>query len=296
MRNQVLHCDCLDGFRSLPDESIPMILTSPPYDAMRQYGGGGWTWDTFAAVADQLWRVTRPGGVVAWVVQDSIVDGGESGTSDAQKARFRALGFRVYQTIYVVTDSHRRSPGRYYRQTSLAVVLSKGRPRTARPLADRPNATAGQVNRLAHRKRYGSIVRRPAMPVRAHGVRGTHGPSRWVGARVTKDLYAFEHSALMPESLAGDLVRSWSLPGDMVLDPMCGAATTCKMALLNDRDYLGFEVHGPYHRLAVRRMQDAHDLYRRRLDDWLGTGPSPVVRRGHTVGGYEVIHADPPRP
>ena len=73
----------------------------------------------------------------------------------------------------------------------------------------------------------------------------------------------------MPERMAEDHVISWSRPGDVVLDPFCGAATTCKAALLSHRRYIGFEVHEPYYELALRRMEDARMQYRRRLDSWL---------------------------
>jgi site-specific DNA-methyltransferase (adenine-specific) len=87
--------------------------------------------------------------------------------------------------------------------------------------------------------------------------------------KTTTDAYAFEHPALMPEKLARDHILSWSSPGDLVCDPMMGAATTCKMALLENRRYLGFEIYERYFRLAQRRMRDAHAQFRDELDAWL---------------------------
>jgi site-specific DNA-methyltransferase (adenine-specific) len=86
----------------------------------------------------------------------------------------------------------------------------------------------------------------------------------------TPDRYVLsEHPAPMPEKMAKDLITSWSRPGDQVLDPMMGSATTCKMALLENRHYLGFEIHEPYFRLAQRRMRDAHAQFRDELNAWL---------------------------
>ena len=107
-------------------------------------------------------------------------------------------------------------------------------------------------------------------PISNLGVRSAVWPYPAGGRTTTRDRYAYDHPALMPEQMAEGHILSWSRPGDLIFDPMCGAATTCKMALLNHRDYLGFEVHEPYHRLAVRRMDDAHAEYRRRLDALLG--------------------------
>ena len=92
---------------------------------------------------------------------------------------------------------------------------------------------------------------------------------RSAGARPQLTAYAFDHPALMPDKMAKDHILSWSRPGDLVFDPMAGAATTCKMALLNNRRYLGFEIHEPYFLLAQRRMRDAHANYRHELDAWL---------------------------
>ena len=294
MQNRISHSEGSEGMRTLRDACVPMTLTSPPFDKTRYYGGPDWTWSRFTAIADELWRVTMQGGVVVWVVQDSIVGGGESGTADSQKSYFRSLGFLVYQTIYVTADSFRHSSRRYYRQTSLALILSKGRPRSVNPLADRPNSTAGTINRMAHRRRDGSIQRCPEKAVRDYGFRSDAWNVAVGWGKSTKDYYAFEHSALMPESLARDLILSWSRPGDLVLDPMAGAATTCKMALLNHRYYLGFEEQERYFRIAERRLSDAHAEYRQVLDDWLVASTSPGKGLMRPPGGYEVIYADPP--
>jgi len=79
--NRLLHCDCVAGMQELPDECIPLTVTSPPYDDMREYGGHLFD---FEAIAQQLYRVTMPGGVVVWVVRDAVVSRGESGTSFRQ--------------------------------------------------------------------------------------------------------------------------------------------------------------------------------------------------------------------
>lgn len=52
----------------------------------------------------------------------------------------------------------------------------------------------------------------------------------------TRDRIAFKHPAVFPEKLAEEHILSWTNPGDLVLDPMCGSGTTCKMAELNNRD------------------------------------------------------------
>jgi hypothetical protein len=259
MINRILNCDAVTGMRSLPNDFVPLTVTSPPYDAIRDYGGHHFD---FQAIATELWRVTRPGGVVCWHVQDQIVDGSESCTIDRQTLFFRDLGFTLYQRIYVFAMSFRRSKRRYYRHTSIVLVLSKGRPDTVNLLSDRPNNNAGRLSGggLSYRKRDGTLKRTPSKINPTHGVRG----DCWVydvgGGKTTNDRYAFSQGALMPERLARDLIRSYSVPRDLVLDPMAGAATTPKMALLTHRRYLGFEPWDKAYTIAERRMQDAYTV------------------------------------
>ncbi len=257
MINKLLNCDAVTGMRSLPNDHVPLTVTSPPFDTVRDYGGHSFN---FEEIASELWRVTRPGGVVCWHVADSVREGSESCTIDEQTLFFRKLGFRLYQRIYVVAMSYRKSPRRYYRQTSIVLVLSKGRPDTVILLNDRRINNAGRISGggLTYRERDGTVTRRPPGINPSHGVRG----DCWVvdvgGYKTTKDHYAFAQGALMPERMARDLIRSYSEPGDLVLDPMAGAGTTLKMALLWHRKYVGFEPWDKAFKIAQRRMTDAY--------------------------------------
>jgi DNA modification methylase len=259
MFNRLLHCDAVTGMRGLLTGSIDLVVTSPPFDELRDYGGHHFN---FEEIATELWRVIKPCGIVCWQVQDQIIEGSESCTIDKQSLVFRQLGFRLYQRIYVVAMSYRKSNRRYHRQTSIVLVLSRGRPKTVILLADRPNHNAGRLSGggLRYRLRDGSITRRAPTVIPSRGVRG----DCWVydvgGHKTTIDRYAFAHGALMPEKLARDLILSYSEPGDLVLDPMAGAATTPKMALLNHRRYLGCEPWDKAYVIAKRRMQDAHTI------------------------------------
>ena len=272
MIDRIARCDCIEGMRALPDACIPMTLTSPPYDSIRDYGGHEWSPKVFRAVAEELYRVTTPGGVVVWVVQDQVLDGRESGTFSRQRLYFEEVGFGVYSTMIMVSNGFRLPQGRrYVNQYQYAVVLSKGRPRSVTLLRDRPNSTAGESSKGKVRSRDGVLsLRRYSDRVVAEYGRRSNVWIYDVGwAKSTGDDYAFEHPAVMSEKMAEDHILSWSKPGDFVFDPFLGSGTTCKMALLNDRHYLGFEVHRPFYQVAVRRMQDAHAEHRRRLDAWL---------------------------
>lgn len=256
--NRILHCDALTGLGALPPASVPLTVTSPPYDHAREYGSHAFDW---RAAADQLWRVTAEGGVVCWQYQDQIVEGRgtESCTSAEQQLYFvREVGFRLYQTLTILTWNFRNFPRRYFRWTSRAFVFTKGRPRTVNLLRDRRNKHAGRVARPKLRYPNGVMVARKQYWIAERGYRGDVWGYHVGGVKTAEEKYAHGHPALMPERLAEDLILSFSNPGDLVLDICAGAGTTCKMALLTGRRYLGFEPWDYAHSLAQRRMADAH--------------------------------------
>ena len=274
LRNRLLCVDAVEGMRVLPSSSIPLTVTSPPYDSIRDYGGHLWDWEKFALVAHELWRVTMPGGVLVWVAQDQWKGGTLSCSSDRQVIFFRSLGFWLDSIIYAKSKGFRRpEKDRYAAQVTPCRVLVKGPPRTFNPIKDRENSTAGRLLYYSKRTRDGRREGRVKAKLTAEiGVRGNVWEYAVGGCHTTRDEFARKHPALMPEALARDLIVSWSRPGDVVLDPFGGAGTTAKMALLNDRQYLSFEVHRPYHEIAARRLGEAHEVNRRRLEVALGIG------------------------
>lgn len=256
--NRILNCEALAGLGALPPASVPLTITSPKWDDAREYGGHDFEWKS---VADELWRVTTPGGVVCWHYQDQIIKetGSESCTSAEQKLYFvRELGFRLYQTLTVLTWNYRVFPRRYYRWASTVFVLTKGRPTTVNLMKDRPNKHAGKHRQADMRFPNGYVARREQTVIAEHGYRGDVWAYKVGGNRTAEEGYAHGHPALMPEALARDLILSFSEPGDLVLDICAGAGTTCKMALLTGRRYLGFEPWDFAYGLAQRRMADAH--------------------------------------
>jgi site-specific DNA-methyltransferase (adenine-specific) len=255
--NQVLHCDCVKGMRQLPDCCIPLTVTSPPYDHLRDLRH-----PDYDRLVGELYRVTGVGGVVAWVVGDTVVNGVETGTSCAHRTLLEKAGFLIYQTLIAATNG---LPFLYARRYATAheyvFICAKGNAMTANVLSDKQNRTAGQKGSKGRRD--------PSRTTPYWGCR----TSVWTylnGKYLATDKTAFGHPALMPEDLAEDLIVSYSRPGELVFDPMCGAATTCKMALLNNRPYLGMEIHEPYVLVARARLTSARAKQRRRLDDLFG--------------------------
>lgn len=270
LRNRLLCVDGLEGMRSLPASSVPLTVTSPPYDSIREYGGHLWDHEKFALVAHELWRATMPGGVVCWVVRDQIKQGSQTCTCFRQAIFLRNLGFNLHNTIVVEKHVSRGlQRDRYGVAPEFTFVFSKGRPRSAN-LLKRENINGGRRLSFSASDRSGTRSRSPVAVVNEFGNLGIVWRYATGGRATAREAYAYEHPALMPEALARDLIASWSRPGDVVLDPMGGAGTTAKVALLSDRQYLSFEVHRPYHEIAVRRLREAHRLNASRLVRSLG--------------------------
>jgi len=254
--NEIRCCDCVEGMKELPNESIDLTITSPPYDDLRTYKG--YSFDFFA-VASELFRVTKTGGVVVWIVKDATVDGSETGTSFRQALGFLDLGFRLHDTmIYQRNGITFPDDRRYYSCFEYMFVLSKGCPKTINLIKDHKNGRAGTKDRGRQRKTNGELVERWGNRV---GRIVPDFSTRWnVWAYPTgygntaPDKLWLKHPAVFPLRLAEDHVRSWSNPGDLVFDPMSGSGQTLIAANRLDRRYLGFDCSSEYCDLARQRL------------------------------------------
>lgn len=265
--NKILNTDCLEGMKQLPDNCIDLTVTSPPYDEIRTCFAP-FPMPKFEQVANELLRVTKPGGVVVWVIQEQIKDGSQTGTSSEQRLYFKKTGFTLFD--WLVMSRHGLSVPAYRRYgmpLEQAFILAKGEPTTVNLWRDKPNKNKGRTKSSHRRLPNGEKEKRvQTWTIAKYGRR----PSVWRyagGLHIAQEAWVREkHSALMPEKMAEDLILSYSRPDDLVFDPFCGLATTCKMALLNHRRYLGMEIDQKYHRLAERRMTLAKLKYRQGLD------------------------------
>lgn len=243
--------ECSRLMASLPDGCIDLTVTSPPYDNLRIYNGYEFN---FEAIAQQLWRVTKAGGVVVWVVGDATIDGSETGTSFRQALYFMGLGFNLETMIYEKGNTGANGPNYLYIQSfELCFVLSKGRLITSNLIRDRKNIgvnTQKTETALVHRRNQdGSKNDRRVITRNPYGVRTN------IWHYSTGTAHDGDHPAPFPEALARDHILSWSNPGDLILDPMCGSGTTCKMAKENGRRWLGFDISPEYVELARRRVE-----------------------------------------
>jgi DNA modification methylase len=241
----------------LPDASIDMILTSPPYDNLRTYKGFAWD---FEFIAHQSYRVLKPGGVLVWVVGDSVVDGSETLTSADQKIYFRrTVGFAVHDTmIYQKDGSPFPESNRYAQEFEYMFVFSKGKPKAANLIVGRTLYGASETN--SSRSQDGSVKKfgyEMAKPTRTLS-NVWYITSGYM--KTTKDKDAFEHPAMFPEKLAERHILTWSNPGDLVLDFFMGSGTTAKMARNNGRRFIGCDIAAEYVGLANKRLAKPYTL------------------------------------
>lgn len=258
--NRNYNMDCLEGLKLLDNESIDLIVTSPPYDDIRKYNG--FTFD-IDSIIKELYRTMKKGGVVVWVVGDQTVNGSESGTSFKQALKFIEGGFKLHDTmIYEKNTSSfpaRRNGNRYTQIFEYMFVFSKGKPKTVNLICDKPNKWAGHTNWGKNTQRdVNNDLKETSdiKPVPEFSPRNNIWKYVVGGGFATKDKIAHKHPAIFPEKLAEDHILSWSNEGDVVLDIFAGSGTTLKMAKLNNRKYLGFEISIEYCEIIKERLKN----------------------------------------
>ena len=241
--------NCVDVMREWEAESIQLTVTSPPYDKLRNYNGYVFP---FEEIARELFRVTAAGGVVVWVVGDKI-NKGRSLTSFRQAIYFQEIGFNVHDVmIYQKKNTPFTRSNAYTNAYEMMFILSKGKLATFNPLKEKTQRHGYEM--LTHNKLPDGVNKKKLGRLNKEKTR-TNIWSYAVGlGGTTSDRIAFQHPAVFPEKLAQDHILSWSNPGDIVLDPMCGSGTTGKMALLNGRHFVGIDISEEYIDIASKRL------------------------------------------
>lgn len=251
----VINMDCVEAMRQINDECVDLTITSPLYDNLRKYNG--YSFD-FENVAKELYRITKQGGVIVWIVGDATIKGSETGTSFRQALYFKEIGFNLHDTMIYEKNSSAfpaaRGSKRYTQIFEYMFVFSKGKIRNdISLLCDKPNKWAGHTN-WGNNTQYdkdGNLVQTnnfktiPEFSMRNNIWRYSIGFNDKTG-----------HPAVFPEQLAKDHILSWSNVGDIVFDPFMGSGTTAKMAMLNGRRFIGCEISQAYCDIIKDRLDN----------------------------------------
>ena len=262
--DRIYNENCLKTMSIMENDQIDMVLTSPPYDNIRNYNGYEFDFET---IAKELFRVLKNGGVIIWVVGDTVSDGSETGNSFKQVLFFKDLGLNLHDTmIYQKSGSPFPDKTRYFQCFEYMFVLSKGRPKTINLIKDRKNLQYGAkiANPRAHRQTDGSVKPNsafridPNRKISEFGIRFNIWKYEVGFMKSTLDKIAYQHPAMFPEKLANDHIISWSNPGDLIYDPFMGSGTTAKMARINKRHYIGSEISLEYCKIAEERLKNPH--------------------------------------
>ena len=247
MLNKIYNEDCLDTMSKMNDCYIDLVLTSPPYDNIREYNG--FTFD-YKSVIKNMYRVVKDGGVVVWVVGDKTHKGSETCTSFKQALFFREVGFKLHDTMIYYKNFRPGKFPRYYQEFEYMFVFCKGKIKTFNPIMVK---TKGYKTSKAT-IREGDKLESLSMPETEYRKRGNVWKYNVGFNKTTKDKIAFKHPAIFPDKLAEDHIISWSNEKDIVYDPFMGSGTTAKMCIKNNRHYIGSEVSKEYCDIIEERL------------------------------------------
>jgi len=257
----------LETMSKMPDNFLDLTLTSPPYDDLRNYNG--FSFD-FESIAKELFRVTKEGGVVVWVVGDKTIKGCETGTSFRQALFFMDIGFNLSDTMIfektnpLPTDKKYR----YYQCFEYMFVLTKGKSKTFNPQTEPTIGTRKKYKSSWGRDSSDKMIistgkERVISDEKCRRNIFRYGISLNVA---TKDKYAFKHPAIFPEKLANDHILSWTNEGALVYDCFMGSGTVAKMSILNNRNWIGSEISSEYCKIIEERVKKALEEKRKEKD------------------------------
>lgn len=253
--NKIICGDNIEVMRQMPNKCVDLTVTSPPYDNLRTYNGFSFN---FEEVAQELYRITKDGGVVVWVVGDATVKGSETGTSFKQALYFKEIGFNLHDTMIYQKNSYPFPPSnRYYQQFEYMFVFSKGSPATVNLLKKDTKWRKNTKEISTTRQKDGTTSSMKYEKGKDKRILDNVWLCDTGYMRTTKDKIAYEHPAIFPEQLAYGHIISWSNPGDFIFDPFLGSGTTAKMALLEGRNYCGIDISEEYCEIARHRLEQA---------------------------------------
>ena len=255
--NKIYNENCLETMARMPDNFVDLTVTSPPYDNLRKYNGYSFP---FEEIAKELFRVTKGGGVVVWVVGDATINGSETGTSFKQALYFKECGFNLHDTMIYKDCGLTMNHNRYEQEFEYMFVFSKGKPKTFNPIKvkclyfGKDSDRTGQFTQEHNEKSKKLRSNKERTNIKPEKIKGNVWEYPNGYGKSSKDDIAFKHPAIFPEKLAADHIRSWTNENDIVYDCFGGSGTTAKMAHILKRNWILSEISSDYCKLAEKRI------------------------------------------
>jgi len=256
--NKIYNENCLETMSRMADNFIDLTVTSPPYDNLRTYiGECQWNFEIFQEIAKELYRVTKDGGVVVWVVGDATIKGSETGTSFKQALYFMECGFKLHDTMIYQKSTPPLTHNRYEQNFEYMFVWSKGKPKTFNGLREPREYNDTRINKAFGRNKDNSVDFGYSTQ---NETRLKRNIWKYFAGGGANDKIASKHPAIFPEKLVNDHIISWSKENDIVYDPFMGSGTTAKMAKQLNRNYIGSEISSEYCKIIDERLSNQTEI------------------------------------
>jgi site-specific DNA-methyltransferase (adenine-specific) len=255
--NKIYCMDCLEGMRKLPDDSIDLVVTSPPYDNLRTYKGFS---VDLHSTGKEAYRVLKDGGIAVMVIQDQTKAFAKTLTS------FRLIidwcdniGFRLFETIiyrkYGTEGAWWKARFRVDHEYMPIFLKGKKPQYFNKKLLMVPSKHGGEIlTGSGNRRTTGETTKTVTRPINPTKCRGTIWDYLMAG---DKDPLKRKHPAPFPDQIPIDFITCFCPPKGIVLDPFIGSGSTAVAAKKLGRHYIGFEITPEYCEIAEQRTKRA---------------------------------------
>lgn len=254
---QLFNDDCLKVLSNISNKSIDLIITSPPYDNIRDYNNSStWNFDVFKNIANELQRSLKDGGIIVWIVNDATINGSETGTSFKQALYFKSIGLNIHDTMIWQKESFTAVGSlktRYAPVFEYMFILSNGKPKTFNPLKDRKNKYAGHKVHGTIRKKNGQTK-----SVSNNNIIKEYGIRFNIWNITPNKNNKTGHPAVFPINLVQDHIKTWSNENDLILDCFMGSGTTGIACKNLNRNFIGIEIDKEYFNIAKKRIESTN--------------------------------------
>lgn len=263
--NTIQRMDCVEGMKKLPKNSIDVVITSPPYDNVRDYNGFSYN---LHETGKEIFRIMKDGGIIAMVIQDQTKDFGKSLTS------FRTivdwvdnLGFKLFETvIYRKYGAEGAWWNKRFRvdHEYIPIFLKGKRPQYFnKELLKIPSKHGGKTM-TGGETRLTNSIRIATRPITINPMkcRGTIWEYMTAGDGTR---LKHQHPATFPDKLPIDFINCFCPSNGIILDPFIGSGTTALAAIKLNKNFIGFDTSKDYCKLARKRIREESDYSQNKL-------------------------------